>query len=481
MALEDYKDMVKNTSWLLSANMISRVFTAIFIILLANHLLPADFGVYNFAFSTAFILSVVPEFGFDALTVKKISKDPSTISEIVSDVLSLRLILSFLTIIFLWILSRIALNLFNINIQFTILLLAFLTIFFEKISGAFFAVFRAKGLMSYQSYVIVFWKIIYLIFGISGILLGYGLFKIIILILGASIFQSVLSFSFYFIKTGHNLSIPDVHRWKPLICAAYPFAIFSLLSMFYGHITIILISVIKGSSSTGIFSAGWKLIIFLGVIPHSFGRALFPFFTKLYSSKPNSMKKSCVRSTRNLLQIAVPLTIILYLITPEIIDLIFATGYRPTIGVFRILVWMVPFLFMNGSLRMVLWSTDKTMETSKNLFYSSIFLLISGIFLTSVFGIIGATTAVVSAEVLYFATNFFKIKLSLGNIWNRAFSITTIITFISIIFVFWIICLDNILKYLFIPMFILSYFITLYKLDAIKKEDIEVFKSLILL
>ncbi len=478
MDIEDYTDMVKNTGWLLSANTISRVFTAVFIILLANYLLPADFGVYNFAFSTAFIISVIPEFGLDALTVKKISKNPSIMSEIVSDVLTLRLILSIGTIIFLWGLSQTLLYTFEIDIHFNILILAFLALFFEKLSGAFFSVFRAKGKMSYQSYVIIFWKIIYLIFGVSGILLGYGLIKLIILILGASIFQFCLSFSFYFVKLDHNLSFPDLNRWKPLVYSAYPFAAFSLLNMFYGHITIILISIIKSSTSTGLFSAGWKLIIFLGVIPHSFGRALFPFFTKLYSSNQNSMKKACIRSTRNLFQVAVPITVILYLITPEVVNLLF-TGYEPTVDVFRILVWMIPFLFMNGSLRMVLWSIDQTIETSKNLLYSSLFLFISGVILINGYGMIGAALAVVSAEFLYFITNYLKIRRSLGNIWNRDFAITSIITFLSVIMMVLNQYLNLFSKYIFIPIFVLFYLFSLYKLKALKKEDIEAIRSFI--
>lgn len=468
--------MVKNTSWLLSANTISRIFTAIFIILLANYLLPSDFGIYNFAFSTAFILSVIPEFGLDALTVKKISKDPTKTHELISDVLTLRTILSFLMIILLWVISKIVLNTFNIDVRFNILLLAFLALFFEKLSGAFFAVFRAKGKMSYQSYIIIFWKIIYLIFGITGILLGYGLFRLILLILGTSIFQFCLSFSFYYVKLDHNLSFPDLNRWKPLVYSAYPFAAFSLINMFYGHITIILISIIKSSTSTGLFSAGWKLIIFLGVIPHSFGRALFPFFTKLHSSKPNSIKKACIRSTRNLLQVAVPITVILYLITPEVINLLF-TGYTQTADVFRILVWMIPFLFMNGSMRMVLWSTDRTIETSKNLLYSSLFLFISGIILINEFGIIGAALAVVFSEFLYFITNYLKIKVYLGNILNRDFVITSIIAFISITVMVFNQNLHLFSKYLFMPLFVLFYFFSLYKLNALKKEDLEAMKS----
>ena len=478
MAIEDYTDMLKNTSWLLSANTISRIFTAVFIILLANYLLPSDFGIYNFAFSTAFIISVIPEFGFDALTVKKISRDPTKIPEMISDVLTLRTILSFITIIFLWGISEIFLTTLNIDIRFSIILLAFLALFFEKLSGAFFAVFRAKGKMSYQSYIIVLWKIIYLIFGISGILLGYGLFKIIMLILGASIFQFFLSFSFYSVKLDHNLYFPDISRWKSIIFSAYPFALFSLLNMIYGHITIVLISVFEGSTPTGLFSAGWKLIVFLGVIPHSFGRALFPFFTNLYSSNPDSMKKACIRSTRNLLQVAVPITVVLYLITSEVVNLLF-TGYEPTINVFRLLVWMIPFLFMNGSLRMVLWSTDQTIETSKNLLYSSLFLIISGIILINEFGIIGAAGAVVSAEILYFTTNYLKIKVSLGNIWSRDLIITAMIAFISMIFMLFNESLDFIPKYLFIPIYVIIYIAALYYLNAIKKEDIEALKSII--
>jgi len=478
VAIEDYSDMVKNTSWLLSANMISRIFTAIFIILLANHLLPESFGTYNFAFSTAFILSVIPEFGFDALIVKEISKKPQKIPNMISNILTLRVLLSLITIMILWVISFFALNLFEINLHVNILLLAFLTLLFEKLSGAFFAVFRARGLMSYQSYVIVFWKILYLIFGISAILLGYDLFNIIVLILCASIFQFVLSSFFYLLKMDHHFSSPNFRRWKTLIYSAYPFALFSFLNMLYGHITIVLISIIKNPLSTGLFSAGWKLIIFLGVIPHSFGRALFPFFTKIYSSKPDLIKISCIRSTRNLLQIAFPITIILFIITPDVIDLIFASGYKPTIYVFRILVWMIPFLFMNGSLRMVLWSTDKTIESSKNLFYSSLFLLIIGIFLIINYGITGAAVTVVSAEIVYFIINYFKVKESLGAIWNKDFTLTSIISLISIILMFRIINYTVVVKYLFMLLFVPFYFITLFKLGAIKKEDLDVIKSL---
>ncbi len=482
MSLERYTEVAKNTGWLLFANVFSRVLTAVFIILLANYLLPGDFGVYNFAFSLGFIFSVIPEFGLDALCVRRVSRDESKGAMLLSNILGMRIVLGVATLGVLALTFFGFLRFYQPGLTLWVLLTVGAVLVLERVSGSFFALFRARGKMELQSLVMVVWKILYVGLGVLAIILGRDLLFILSMLLIASLVRLFVALSIYETSLEGTLKTPRFSLWKDIFKGAKPFALFTFLNMVYGHIVIVLIALLAGSYSTGLYSASWKVIVFLGVVPHSFGRALYPLFSKLFTSEKKALKKTYKHSLRYLLSLSLPLSLGLFVIGGRILSFIYSEEYSSTIRVFKTLVWMLPFLFMNGSLNMVLWSSERTLDSSKNLFYATVSLAVLGVLFIPFYGIVGAALAVVFAEVVRFTANYWLVQgehgsISLSTVWKPLLS-SVVMALILFIPRFLGDGLGILASFLLIG--IAVYFAVLYLIGGIKNYDVKMLKGVLL-
>ncbi len=463
--------IARNTAWLVVAKFSSRIMSAVFIILLANHLLPVNFGIFNLALAVAYIAAVVVDFGFDEMTIRSISRRPEVTSKLVSNVLMSRVILSFLYLAILAVIYRFILSTIETGITITVLLLAGGLLIIEKIYGSFNAIFQGHERMDLQGKIDFFGHLLYLFAGISALFLGLDLEGIILFLLFANIIRLIISAVVYTVSLKGTFQKPNtiVQTTKGTV----HFTSFAFLAVFYGHIIILLLSLIVGDFGIGVYSASWKVVIFLGVVPYSFGRALYPVFSRMYQTAKQALRYTYRISMRYMLALSLPITVGLYVSGHEILGFIYIEEYSATLPVFRILIWVIPFLFMNGSLKMVLWSTDQTKLTVRNLLFSSIFLILSALYLIPRWGVQGAAAAVVFAEMLHFIINYHQVSLTispvpLSYLW-KPFGASMVMA--AALFIPLSITIT-------IPISILLYFVLLYLLKAIEPKDFELLRSL---
>ena len=466
--------VLKNAGWLTSAQMIARILSAVFIILLANHLLPSSFGIYNSVIAYSYLFTVVVDWGMDEMTIREVSRQPEKGPQYLSDIISLRMVLGVSTMIVLFTFYYLISAIYGIEIPLAVLTAAMTMLIFEKLSNTFFAQFQAYERMELQAYATLIWKVTYLVLGITAILLGFDLFLILTFLIISYIIQLFVSLVIYKFKlTRSRISLPSPGRWIPHLKRSSPFAVFITVSVIYGQVIIVLVSILSDSFTTGVYSASWKIIIFLGVVPYSFGRAVYPVFSRLYKDRKGTLKHAYLETLRFLLILSLPLTLGLYVIAEDILMLIYTVEYEQTIMVFRTIVWMLPFFFMNGSLKMVLWSSDRTFDSSKNLIGASIVLVVSGVLLIPSYGAYGAAIAIVLAEITHFLLNYHIVsgQLSpapLAYVWKP---------YISSMLMAGLLYLPILLGFKFsllwlLPLGIGIYFAFLYLIGGIDKEDV---------
>ncbi len=473
--------MAKNTGWLLIANTTSRLFTAVFIILLANHLMPASFGIYNFAFALSYIASVIPEWGFDALLVREVSKERGKGPTMLSNVFFMRSLLALFSLSVLVLLYFTFIQYWDVDLTLKVLLTVAAMLFLERLSDSFFAYFRANDRMDIQSMVTVVWKIFYLSLGFLAISLGFALFSILVFLLISAIIRLFFSIIVYLNMERTGFEKPNILRWKILLKNASPFAIITFLGMVYGHLIVVFLIFLGGEYTTGVYSASWKIIVFLGLVPHSFGSALYPLFSRQYASEKRALKHTYKHSIRYLFIISLPISIGLFFTGDRFFDLIFIAEYSPAFGLLRILVWMLPFLFMNGSLKMVLWAGEKARSASKNLAIATSVLAIGGLILIPLFGAEGAAAIVVIAEAIHFSANYNHIRSYFGSVEKevlyKPISAGLVMSALLAAQRFYL-ADGKIITFTVSAFSALVYFLILYSFGMISRKDIELVKKL---
>ena len=157
--------LLKNTSVLLASNIITKVLSALFIVVLARYLEDFGFGQYNFALSFAAVFIIFSDLGLDALTIKNVARDRSLGGGYLETVGMLRIGLSLILVAASLAIGW-ALNIDEYLLQ--VILVAGLAYMFDKVSGLFYALFRANERMELEAAVQVMWKI-------AQVTLGLGL------------------------------------------------------------------------------------------------------------------------------------------------------------------------------------------------------------------------------------------------------------------------------------------------------------------
>ncbi|MFO8110794.1 MAG: flippase [Thermoplasmata archaeon] len=465
--------IVKNTSWLMIAKFASRVLSAVLVILLANHLLPVNFGIFNLAFAIAYITAVIIDFGFDEMTVREVSRAKQSTAEILSTVLLSRGLLLFLNFSLLVAVYLLLISYVNTEMTLGVLLIAGTMLAMEKMTASFSAVFQAHERMDLQGITELIWKGVYLTIGFTAISIGLGLESILLLLLISYALYFVVSLSAYSLVIGEGFQKPRVKNIPKSIKTTFPFTVFVLLAVFYGHIVILLLTLLEGDYATGVYSASWKIVVFLGVVPYAFGRGLYPVFSKMYEEGGNMLERAYDRSMKYMLIAGLPITIALYIIADDVLGLIYREEFTATTPVFRTIVWMLPFLFMNGSLKIVLWASNRTFKASFNLFISSVTLIAAGMLLIPVYGVTGAAGAVVIAEMVHFILNYHVVSsflepLPVSHLWKpfSASAVMGVVLLLPKIF-----STRVFLFYLLISS-LLAYAAVLYTVGGVTKKDI---------
>lgn len=460
------------------AKLLSRVMSAVMVILLANHLLPASFGIYVLAMAMAYLASVSMDFGFDEMAVREVSRRPEQTAGMISTILFSRLLLSILNFSALALAYLLFVPWMETTLSLAVLFIAGVMLSMERLIGTFESIFQAHQRMDVQGMTELLGRGTYLVMGYWGILMGYDLERILLLMLVSYAVHFGISLVAYILTIGAGFVKPDLSRIPPILKKTLPFTYFVLLAVFYGHIIVILLTLMEGDHATGVYSAGWKIIVFMGVVPYSFGRALYPVFSRMYQRGAEELGRAYDRSMKYMLMAGMPVTVLLYLMSEDMLSLIYRAEFADTVPIFRTLVWMVPFLFMNGSLKIVLWSSDRTKEASLNLLISVIALVFFSLLFIPIYGVAGAATAVVGAEMVHFLLNYHRVSgfldpLPLAHLWKP------FVATLAMGAVFALLVSRELGMIPLLGTALLTYPVALYLLKGLDRRDLEMFTEMV--
>lgn len=399
--------VLKNTTMLIASNVIVKVLGALLIIMLGRYLGDDAFGEYSFAFSFVAMFIIVSDFGLDALVIRNVARSNKMAGQYLEAAGILRIILS-LVMIGIAMASAFILNLSSETR--VIIFFAGLTGMFDKISGLFYAFFRAFERMEFEAATQIIWRVAQVGVGLAAMHLGYSLLDIVLLFLVMSLVRCIVAFSWL-----RLLDIrPEGERVGEgsLMRMALPFAAYEIGYSLYTNILIVMLFLITSrANEVGWFSAAYRILIFLLIIPTAFETAIYPVFSKLYKQRPAMMKLAYVKSMKFSLVVAIPVAFALSFLAVPLANM-FGTGFdsASTAGILRVIGFGLPFLTLNMILKTLLWSSEETEATVRNIFGASLILAtISGYLIYNV-GYVGAAYGFIIGEIVLFALNFWYVS-----------------------------------------------------------------------
>jgi len=347
-------------------------------------------------------------------------------------------------------------------------------ILLEAISDTCESTFRAHERMDYVAYVSITRSILVCILGFLFLVYGYGLKGVALAYIGGAAARALLTalVAFRMYLESVHLRI-DFSLCFALLRKALPLGLVVIFSVIYFRIDIIMLGLMKNDTVVGLYSASYRLIEILMFIPVAFVSSLFPLMSKLKIAEPEKLEDIAQKAIKYLIAASIPIFIGTVMLARPFIDIIYGGAYYNSIPALRILIFAIPFVWVNRALGTTLIVTDREKIVGMNAALCVVVNIILNLALIPSFSYNGAAVATVITQLVlvvsnvYFCSRQIKIALAFRGIPLVLVSGLTMAAFLAVS------------KGLTLPVQILGaaciYFCVSLLLGSIKREELSLF------
>jgi len=466
------KLLVKNASVLFFAEIITNLLSLGLIFAIARVLGDNGLGQYSFALAFASLFIIFSEFGTLTFLIKEIAADKSKTQVYLKNLTSMKLVFGILTLL----ISIIAIIVSGESLEVIyMVIIASFAMFFNYFGYLFRAIFQAHEIMEYDALIKLIEKILSVGLGILVVLLGYGVLEIL--------FTQLFSFGMVFIiswilvsKKITTISLEwDFSLWKKILVSSIPFWLTSIFIYIYFRIDTVMLFFMTNASEVGLYNASYKLIEAMAFIPTIVMITVFPVFSKYYANQ-NKEHLSLLfqKAFYYLFVLALPILIGGILVSDKIIPLIYGDGFSASIISLQILLSALFFMFINYVMGFYLNATNKAYLFTIVVGIAALFNVVANFIVIPTYGYIGASVTTVITETLNFvllAFFIFRAGQFLPGLKLLKPIFAVIILGIATFF------LSSFNIFILVPIVALLYFLVLFLIGGISKEDQDMLKK----
>lgn len=467
--------IVKNTTSLLVSGIISSLIGLVVIIYLARVLGPGDFGKINFVMAIVIYFTLIANLGLPLLGTREVAKQRDKIKDYLSSILTLRLCLAVLGFGLLLIMTfflnkpldiKYLLILYGLGLIPAALLLDWVFQGVERME--YIGAARILAGATFLALVIWFVKnpgqlLLIPCFQVAGNLLAAGVL----------IFFSVRHF-------GKPKFRFDLVFWRSLLRQALPIGLALIMTRVFFYIDIVMLGFMKSIEDVGYYSAAYKIIMFLIMAGGAYHDAIFPLMSSYYKTSLDSLTRLLQPTAKLMVTMGLPLAVGGVILAKPLMHLLYGPGYGAGIIALQILIWAVLGNYINSIFAKGLVACGRQIKWTQIMIVVVVVNLILNFILIPPLGIIGAAIATVSAEAIGFPIYYISFsKIVKVDIQSYVPKIL-VSCVIMASFLYWGLNGLNLNVFTLILAGAAVYFISLYLIRGITKEEIRLARSTVL-
>jgi len=150
----------------------------------------------------------------------------------------------------------------------------------------------------------------------------------------------------------------------------------------------------------GWYSTAYKYIDAVGLIPAYFTMAIFPLMSRYAATARDSLLRAYRLAVKLLLIVAIPTALVISALSPQLIRLLGGAEYLPYAAhVLRVMIWYMPFGFINSVTQYVLIALDQQRFLTRAFVIGVSFNVIANIILIGRIGYMGAAYVAIFSEI----------------------------------------------------------------------------------
>jgi len=469
-----YKRVAKNIGYLTAGRGVSMIIGFLYITLIARYLGPASYGILAFALALNNMFNVLINFGIDPLTIREIARDKSQTKNYFVNGIVLKILFGTFTFFVIYI----VLNVLNYSSTTkTVVYLITLSFIIDSINKLFYDIYLAFERMIYISTLKILRNTMFFLISMFFIIsnLNVIFFALLYLITSGAIMLTNTILSGSFLEQSTKI---DTHFWRILIKEAWPFALTSGFITIYYWIDSIMLSYMTGDYYVGIYNAAYKILSVMLIIPTIYFSAIYPIMSKLFKRSKEFLGFSVYQSIKYMSIFGFFIGVLGYMLSYEIILLIFGKDYISSANALEILIWSGVCIYLSQPYGYLVKSINKQKVETTITAIASILNVSLNFIVIPHYGYIGASATTLITElfvtlsyIFYFRKTPFLNILVIKNI-GKTISISIIMGLII-----WTFYKYNVAFGLMLGTF--AYFSGLYMIGVIDSTDVLIFKKVI--
>ncbi len=406
--------IARNASVFFIANVVNLLLGFISLSLTGRYLGAELFGVLSLAVAFSGMFGFISDLGLSTLTTREIARDSSLISKYVGNTAVMRILLTIFT--FSLIAGTAAVLGYAPQTIYVISIVA-VSLVFTNLTAMYNSVFQALEKMRYQSIGLVLNSVLFVLGVAIAVKLKLDVFSFASIYFFVGVIVFIYSWAIFRWKFAPAKLEIDPVFWRSTLNTALPFALTSIFVTIFFWIDSVLLSVIKGVEVVGWYSAAYRLMVVLLIIPTVINFAVLPAMSRFFVEAKNSLV--LIRDTyfRYIAVLSVPMGIAITFLGDKIILFVFGAGYTNSIIALQILVWASVFIFLGSPFTQFLVSADRQVSLTKVALGCMVENIVLNLILIPPFGLLAASWVTVLTE----CTSFLLVLKISGVVTNRTF------------------------------------------------------------
>jgi O-antigen/teichoic acid export membrane protein len=368
---------------------------------LATYLGVGNFGILNFAAYFTSLFQTLFDLGLSQILVREMSRTPSRSNALLGNVVLLKVLI--VAVASTLVLAAALVSGFDPTTTWAIIL-STAGMAINGIAQAFQGAFQAQRKMVFVSLVSVANDVL---LSIAVILLLPRIPEVRTpLVLAAA--ASLIMLGILVVVYRHSLGSPrlsaDTGLWKTLLRDGLPIALGGFGISTYMFVGPTILNYTRSGTEMGIYSAGYKLISILTLIPVAFTQILFPIFSDFGANAPHKLHKALYDALRVIGQLSFPLAVGTILLAPEIIAILYPPAFSDAALVLQILIVGAAVGYLSWILQSFLLSQNHQKFCMWNSLAIAALVLAANLLLTPRLGYRAMTVISACTELLIFAS-----------------------------------------------------------------------------
>ncbi|OQA37092.1 MAG: Polysaccharide biosynthesis protein [Parcubacteria group bacterium ADurb.Bin326] len=460
------RTIARNTFYQIAGKVASTILGLATVALMTRYLGQEGFGYYTAIVSYLQFFGVLIDFGLQMTTAQMLARPGVNQAKIFGNIMSLRLISAFLFLglgtVLAWFLP------YPETVKVGIVI-ASASFFFISLQSVLIGLYQKQMAMAQVALAEVWGRLVLLIGVWLAIAGDYGLYPIIAAVSLGSLVNFAFLFFGSFKQIKYKLAL-DKKTAREVWDVSWPLAITISLTLVYFRCDTIIMSFVRPANEVGIYGAAYKVLEILVQFPYLFLGLILPVLTSFYSINRALFDKVLAKAFDFMAIIAIPMVVATWVIGDKVMEFVAGSEFVVASGPLSILIVATAMIYFGALFGYGIVAIGKQKRLIRFYLFDAVFSLIAYLIFIPLYSYWAAAVLTVITEAIIMVSAWWVLRQEAGfRIHWGAFGKALLASLAMAMF------LEALSDQSLITLVLIGsiiYFVCLYLLRGIKKEDI---------